>query len=200
MANQSVMPDGQLERYRDYLRMLARGQVGTRLQGKIDSSDLVQQTLLQAYRSRKHFRGQSESELASWLRQILARSLADALRRFSAGARDVTLERSLEVLLDESSSRLEALLAANEPSPPFIAERNEQLLLLASAMAQLPSEQVQAIELHHLRGLPLHEVASAMGRSKRAVAGLLFRALRQIRSLIQRDLQGNDHGRSTNGN
>lgn len=200
MANQSVMPDGQLERYRDYLRMLARGQVGTRLQGKIDSSDLVQQTLLQAYCSRRHFRGQSESELASWLRQILAHSLADALRRFSAGARDVTLERSLEVLLDESSSRLEAWLAADEPSPPVIAQRNEQLLLLANAMAQLPSDQVQAIELHHLRGLPLQEVAIEMGRSKRAVAGLLFRAMRQIRSLIQRELQCNDHGRSTNGN
>ena len=95
-------------RYRHYLRVLAEAQLGRHLRGKCDPSDLVQQTLLKAHARREQFRGRTEAELASWLRQILARTLADAARRFGPGGRDVGLERSLEPALDESSSRLEA--------------------------------------------------------------------------------------------
>src|SRR4029077_9886139 len=96
-----------LERFRDYLGLLARLQLDPRWQAKLDPSDIVQQTLLQAYQARGQFRGQSVAERAAWLRQILARVLANAVRDLSRAKRDAGRERSLEAALSQSSSRLE---------------------------------------------------------------------------------------------
>src|SRR5712692_5905615 len=94
-----------LEHYRAYLRLLARLHMDRRLQGKLDPSDIVQETLLKAYQALNRFQGQSPGELAAWLRQILANCLTDAARKFGAGTRDVARERSLEAAMADSSSR-----------------------------------------------------------------------------------------------
>jgi RNA polymerase sigma-70 factor (ECF subfamily) len=59
--------------------------------------------------------------------------------------------------------------------------REEQLVRLAAALAALPEDQQVAVHLHHLDGLSLVEVGKRMNRSKEAVAGLLFRALKRLR-------------------
>src|SRR5262245_28489954 len=105
MADRPADPGQPLEAYRGYLRMLAQLHFDSQLQGKLDPSDLVQQTLLKAHQGRDQYRGQTEAELKSWLRQILATTLADALRRFGRARRDLDLECSLEAALDASSAR-----------------------------------------------------------------------------------------------
>src|SRR5438552_18698210 len=83
-----------LERYRSYLTLLARLQISRRLQGKVDAADLVQETFLAAHRNFVRFRGTTEAELVSWLRQILASRLAKLMRRYwGTQSRDVRLER-----------------------------------------------------------------------------------------------------------
>lgn len=174
-----------LGRLRSYLRLLAGLQLDPRLQAKLDPSDLVQQTLLQAYQALDQFRGTSEAELAAWLRQILARTLANATRDLHRARRDVARERSLEAAIEASSARLEAWLAAGQPSPGEQAGRNEQLARLAEALAELPQAQRQALELHYLRGWTVAEVAGELGRSTTAVVGLVHRGLKQLRSRLQ---------------
>lgn len=177
-------PAEQLDRYRHYLALLARLQLDPRLAGKVDLSGVVQQTLWEAHQARREFRDGSGSHLAAWLRQILAHNLADEVRKFQAAARDPARERSLHQALDASSSRLDAWLAADQSSPSQQAMRHEQSLALAAALVQLPDDQRMAIELHHLMGSPLAEVAFQMQRSKGAVAALLFRGVKRLRELM----------------
>ncbi len=171
-----------LEAYRDYLTLLARMQIGRRLRGKADPGDVVQETFLHAVRDAGQFRGKSDEELAGWLRQILAARLADLVRRYcGTRRRDVSLERALQVELDQSSQVLDRGLAAPHSSPSERAIRNEQAAELARALERLPEDYREVLILHHLEECDFLEVARHMGRSVEAVKKLWARALAQLR-------------------
>ena len=182
------LPDGGsdsiLERFRDYLLLLARLQIDVRWQGKIDLSGVVQQTLLEAHQAMARLGKLAPEQQAAWLRRALANNLADEIRKLGTAKRDAAKEFSLERALEESSTRLEAWLASDESSPSEQAVRNEQLLNLAHALAQLPEDQRLAVELHHLRGCTVPEAARVMGRTEGAVGALLVRALKRLRELL----------------
>lgn len=185
MSDDAVGPDLDLGRYRDYLLLLARTQLDPRLQAKLSPSDVVQQTLLEAHRHGEQFRGRTRAELAGWLRQILARTLANSLRDLKRECRDVRRERSLEAMIEASSARLEAWTAdANQSSPAEQVERQEKTLRLAAALACLPEPQRSAVELRHLQGWSLSDIAELLERTPAAVAGLLHRGLLQLRERL----------------
>ena len=174
-----------LERYRAYLTLLARLQVGRRLQGKADPADMVQETFLEAARHFGNFRGETEPELAGWLRQILAGCLAHLVRRYwGTQARDVRLERALEDELDQSSRAIDGGLVAEGSTPSQRASRREQAVLLADALACLPADYREVIILRHLEGLSFPEVARRMSRSLDSVEKLWVRALPRLRRAL----------------
>jgi RNA polymerase sigma-70 factor (ECF subfamily) len=170
-----------VERFRAYLRLLARTRFPAMLQGKIDPSDLVQQTLLNAHRASDQFRGQTLAEQTAWLRRIFANTLANAIRDFTREARDVGLERSLQASLDESSLRLEAWLASDHTPPAEAAERNEELLQLADCLAKLPEVQREVLLKRYCEGCSLAAIAEQLGRTRPSVASLLRRGLSSLR-------------------
>jgi RNA polymerase sigma-70 factor (ECF subfamily) len=180
-----VGPDGPaVEQFRSYLLLLARMHLGRQAGNRIDPSDLVQQTLLDAHRECGQGGGREPGQMAAWLRRILACNLADALRALYRGKRDVSRERSLETELAESSGRLEKWLAAEQSSPSQQAMRNEQMFRLADALSALPESQREALVLHYWQEMPLTDVAAQMGRSPASVAGLLQRGLKTLRTFL----------------
>lgn len=170
-----------LEPFRHYLLALAKLHLDARLRGKLDPADLVQQALLRAYPALGGLRDRDPAVVAAWLRRILARTLADTVRHYDADKRSVDLERSLAADLDKSASGLAEWIAADQTSPSERAERNEDLLRLADALAGLPDGQREVVVLKHLQGKTLAEIAAATGRTVPAVVGLLRRGLESLR-------------------
>ena len=183
-AGDSVALGQLFELYQGYLELLARLQLGRRLQGKVDAADLVQDTFLHAHDRFSQFRGTSEGEMVSWLRHILASRLEKLIRHYcGTQRRDVRMERQLVVELDQSSRLMDRGLMAAGSTPSQRAVRREQAVLLAEALRQLPDNNREVLILHHLQGLSMPEVARRLGRTLDSVKNLWLRGLAQLRHL-----------------
>jgi len=173
-----------LNGYRNYLRFLARAHLDDRVKPRVDPSDIVQETLLEAHRSLPEFRGEKEIELAGWLRKILARRMAHAVRDHTRQRRDLRRERSLEASLHASSVRLERFLISEGPSPSERASANERVGQLADAMESLTADQREAIIEHYFHGRTVAQVAAELNRSEAAVGGLLHRGMQSLKRIL----------------
>lgn len=183
MNNDANSPLRPLEHYRPYLHLLARLAKGSPRASNLDASDLVQETLLKAHRHQDQFRGRTEEELRAYLRRILANAMADA-------ARDLAQEKIVHQEVEHSSNRLDAWLAAEQSSPSEIMQREEKLVQLAAALAQLAEDERMAVEMRyfHEPRCSLSDIAAHLKRpTTKAVAGLLARGLEKIRRLLRDD-------------
>jgi RNA polymerase sigma-70 factor (ECF subfamily) len=175
-----------LEKHRSYLSLLARVQIGRRLQGKADSADLVQETFLEAHRHFALFQGRSAAEFAQWLRQILAARLAKLVRRYlGTKRRDVRLEQELQCELGRSSDAVGKALVAGQSTASQHAVRRENAVVLAEALERLPDDYREVLILRHLEECAFAEVARRMGRTLESVKKLWARALPRLRELLQ---------------
>jgi RNA polymerase sigma-70 factor (ECF subfamily) len=182
-----------LDRHRGLLRRLASQQLNPALGRRLDASDMVQQTFLEAAESFERFRGTGEAELAAWLRRILEYNVAGAARDHLFRQKRAA---GREASLDESRGDGVAWrdrLASQQTSPSLRAVRLEQAARFLEALGQLPLDQREAVRLRHVEGLPIDEIAARLGRSPDASAGLLKRGLHALRALLR------EPGASTDG-
>lgn len=171
-----------LELYRSYLKVLARLQIGQKLQGKVDASDVVQEVFLNATRAFPQFQGTTEQEFLGWLRRILASVLAKVVRNFyGTQRRDPRMERELDQRLDHSSNVMRRALIDHGPSPSEQLARKEWAVILADAMEQLPDDYREVIMLRHIEQLTFPEIAHRMGRTVNSVKNVWPRALAHLR-------------------
>jgi RNA polymerase sigma-70 factor, ECF subfamily len=174
-----------LDRYRDLLRRLASRDMDPALGRRLDASDLVQQTFLEAAESFERFRGAGEAELTAWLRRILEYNLAGAardhlFRQKRAAGREASLDESRA-----DGVPWRDRLASQQTSPSLRAVRLEQATRFVEALGQLPPDQREAVRLRHVEGLPIDEIAARLGRSPEAAAGLLKRGLHALRARLR---------------
>jgi RNA polymerase sigma-70 factor, ECF subfamily len=183
MSESGNVETRELEQYRSYLLLLARMHLAEGTRERVEPSDVVQQTLLEAHLQAAKLPAVAE-ERTAWLRTALANNIRDARKNLRRQKRDVTRERSLEDQLQASSQQLDGKLAALQSSPSRQAMRNEDLLRLADALWKLPEGQHEVIVLHHLQGWTLSQTARRLDKTDAAVAGLLHRGLRKLRELL----------------
>jgi RNA polymerase sigma-70 factor (ECF subfamily) len=181
-----------LEKYREYLRLLASQQLAAKFRGKVDASGVVQETLWEAHRELERGAKVDSGARLAWLRRILANNLADEVRRVTAEKRDVGREVSLEHAIETSSRRLEEWLARD--LNPQAAKQEDAVLQLVAALGRLPEAQRDAIILQYWSGCTLLEMAEELGRSREAVAGLIKRGLRQLRTELGATRPANTDG------
>jgi RNA polymerase sigma-70 factor (ECF subfamily) len=167
-------------RARDYLRVLARAGLDPRLRAKLDESDVVQQTLLEAHRDWDQFRGSSAAERYAWLKQILARNLSNLLRDFARVRRDVGREA-----VEASSRRLANWLASDQTTAAAALQREEETARVALALAALPESQREAVILRHWHDWPVAAIAEQLQTTTDAVTGLLYRGLKALRAHLK---------------
>ena len=172
------------DRARPYLRLLAQTNLGERLKQKVDASDVVQQTLLQAHEDREQFKGSNEGQLVAWLKSILKNRLIDMARHWKGQKRDMDRDVNLQQKVDDSFRRVDDWLAMSQTSPSMAAQGKEDLLLLSSAVEQLPDDLRQVVVMHHLQGMKLVEISRNVGCDETTVGRRLFRGMQKLGELM----------------
>jgi len=172
------------ESCRAYVGFLARSHVESWIQAKVDSSDLIQQTLMEAHQGFPNFSGQTEGEWIAWLKQILKHNATDFVRRFGAAKRRVTLEVAISNGNDSTYFRAAPELSSGGESPSQVMVRREQEIEISEALATLPDAYQEVIVLRNLQRLPFDEIAERMGRSRPATQMLWMRALKKLQAQL----------------
>ncbi len=169
---------------RGYLGFVARGQVETWLRRKVDASDVVQQTMLEAHRDFDRFQGRTEKEWLGWLKQILAHNAADFVRHYRGTAkRQARREVPIRDPRDSRSPGVQEPAAPDRtPSQQFLQLDNE--LRVTAALSELSEDYQEVIVLRNLQRLPFNDVAERMGRSRPAVQMLWMRAIKKLQAAM----------------
>jgi RNA polymerase sigma-70 factor (ECF subfamily) len=191
LLNQARLGDAEalgqlLEAERTGLHRLAQRQLEGRIAVRVDASDIIQQTFLEAHRNFPQFAGSGAEEWVAWLHRILDHKVAGAIRDHAIlQKRSVRRERSL----DDSQgggAPLKQGLDAGLSTPSQKAIRGEEAQRLSQALGVLPDDQREAVRLRHLEGWALADIARHLGRSPAATAGLIKRGMKTLRRELHR--------------
>jgi RNA polymerase sigma-70 factor (ECF subfamily) len=184
MTASSSQANRSLQQFQAYLQTLTFIQIDPRLGGKAGWSDIIQKTLIEAWKTLERIEAMDEESQKRWLRRMLLNNLKDEIDRFLAQIRDVRRERSLEEAARGSSLRLGSWIDAEEATPSEKAIRHEEELRVVEALAQLPQRQRETVILKQYHGWKLAEIADYLGETLGAVAGLQARGLARLRQLL----------------
>lgn len=169
-----------LESCRNYLTIVARAEMAQSFQRRIDASDIVQETFLEAYRDFSRFRGKTSEELLAWLRNALLRNILDEVKRQRAACRDVRREMN-DANAGGTGAGLLDQLCADMSTPSHQVVRAEQKLALANAISDLPPDHRDVIVFRNICRWPFQKIGNELGKSEGAARMLWLRALDGLR-------------------
>jgi RNA polymerase sigma-70 factor (subfamily 1) len=173
-----------LGEFRAYLETLTLIQIDPRLRSKFSMSDIVQHTLVEAWRDLERIQALDADARKRWLRRMLVNNLLQEIDRWRARRRDPRLEQPLEAAADESSCRLQNWLAVEDTTPSERMAQQEEELRVLEALSKLDPRQREALIFQKYHGLKLKQIAEQMNCTIGVVAGLHDRGLKELRKLL----------------
>ena len=181
---QQLCESWSIGRLRPWLQMIADRELPARLRGRIDPSDIVQQTLLKAWQGESDFQGSTHEQRLAWLRTILKNTIRDQNRRLLGSMkRGSGREQLATEMFTEDNPGLSAYATARGPTASGEIAALEDALTLANAMERLPLEQRRVIELRHFENLSHAAIAKQLNKTEPAVRMLWVRALRSLQKV-----------------
>jgi RNA polymerase sigma-70 factor (ECF subfamily) len=169
------------ERYRRRLAVLVRFKLGEEWRGKLDIDDLVQDTMMRAYRDLDSFTYRSPGSFLHWLSAIADHVIADAVRYQGRARRHAT-----EVVRFRSESNPLGPEPIDSLTPSRVFAQGERLQALLQKMDELPEQYREVLLLSKIEGLTTQEMAERLKKPHEAVSLLIFRAVRRLRELMER--------------
>jgi RNA polymerase sigma-70 factor (ECF subfamily) len=170
-----------LGEFRAYLETLTFIQIDPRLLSEFSMSDLIQNTLLEAWRDLERIEALDADGRKRWLRRMLVHNLIEQIERCKAKKRDFRLKQSLEAAAEESSCRLRIWMEEEDTPPIERLARQEKALRVLEALSQLPERERKALILQQYHGWTLDQIAERLECTTNAVAGLQARGRARLR-------------------
>ncbi len=174
-AEEDLKLNQAFETCRTYLKAIAIKSLEPRYRAKISTSDLLQQTYLEAHRDFHRFRGETDIQVRAWLRRILLNNISNTRRRFRSEKRNADREGPLPT----------PPLRGREKTPSSIASSHEEVRLLECAMKKLSADHRTVITLRNLDRKPFCEIGIQLGRSDEAARKLWFRAMKELKAELK---------------
>jgi RNA polymerase sigma-70 factor (ECF subfamily) len=171
-----------LDDFRPFLLLVACGELDGAVRAKVGSSDLVQDSLVNAVQHFDQFAGGSPEELKAWLRQILLHQAANCRRHFLGTAKR---HAGREVPLGAGGTGSEFQPADPAASPSQQAALAEVQQALEQALLRLPEHYRQVIVWRSREHRPFDEIGRLLGRSPDAARVLWGRAVEALRHQLE---------------
>ncbi len=175
-------------RHRERLRRMIRLRLDRRLQGRIDSSDILQDTYLEVARRAPEYMARPTMPPFLWLRFLTEQTLL-ALHRhhLQVHMRDASQEVSLRrrAVPQANSASLAEMLLGRLTSPTRAARRAEMQLRLQEIINAMDPLDREVLALRHFEELGNGEVAQVLGLSKTAASNRYIGALERLKEMLK---------------
>ncbi len=175
-----------LSKHRDRLKRLVELRLDPRVRGRVDASDIIQETQVTAIQRWKEYLDDPEVPLFVWLRFLALQTLTVAHRRhLGTKARSASREVSLQKYPAETSAALAAQLVGQLTTASQTVEKAEDKLRLEQALGALDAKDREIITLRHYEQLSQKEAARVLGISEAAAGSRHVRAISRLRKTLQ---------------
>jgi RNA polymerase sigma-70 factor (ECF subfamily) len=174
-------------RHRDRLKRMIHLRLSRRVQGRVDDSDVLQETFLDVARRLKEYTADPKLPFYLWLRHMAGLKLAEIHRRHLGtqlrdADREVTLHRG--GLPEADSVSLAAHLLGQLTTPSQAAIKAETRLMVQEALNSMDPLDREVLALKHFEQLSTSEMAEVLGMSKAGAGSRYLRAIKRLKEIL----------------
>jgi RNA polymerase sigma-70 factor, ECF subfamily len=174
-------------RYRDRLKRMVHLRLSRRLSGRVDDSDVIQESFLDIARQLPEYVRSPTLPFFLWLRHMTGLKLAEVHRRhLGTQLRDADREVSLHRggLPEADSVSLAAQLLGHLTTPSQAAVKAETRLFVQEALNSMDPVDREVLALKHFEQLSTSEIAQVLGMSKAGAGSRYLRAIKRLREIL----------------